>query len=153
MFILTKRFGRIEIEEKQVISFTGPILGFTESKYVVLHQKDDENPFDFLQSTENENLTFIVINPFHFFEDYEVNIDSQWLESLDIQNDKDVDILVIVTVRNAEDITCNLKAPILLNNKNQLAAQIILDHSEYSTRHPLFEKAKGEGSNADPIEE
>nr|WP_254664105.1 flagellar assembly protein FliW [Paenibacillus sp. HGF5] len=51
-----------------MIVFESPILGFGDLKnYVLLPSEDKNGPFEFLQSVENENLSFIVTDPFVFF--------------------------------------------------------------------------------------
>jgi flagellar assembly factor FliW len=37
-----------------------------------------------------------------------------------------------------EHITTNLKAPIIINIKQKLGEQIILDNDKYKIKHPLF---------------
>lgn len=153
MIVNTKRFGPIEINEDQVITFMGPILGFGElQKYVFVQSEGDQGPFEFLQSIEDENLTFIVIDPFAFFKKYEFQLDSHWIDALDVQSKEDVQVLSIVTVRSAEDITCNLKAPIVLNRVKNVAAQIVLDYGGYTTKQPLLGGKKGDDSDADLIQ-
>lgn len=152
MIINTKRFGPIEIDQNQVITFIGPILGFGElQKYVFIQSDDDQGPFEFLQSIEDENLTFIVADPFAFFKEYEFELGSHWIDALDVQGEEDLQVLMIVTVRSAEDITCNLRAPIVLNRVKKLASQIVLDQGNYATKQPLLGGKKGEDSDADLI--
>ncbi|MBU5349287.1 flagellar assembly protein FliW [Paenibacillus lautus] len=153
MIVNTKRFGEIKLidNEKQIITFTSPILGFSNlSSYIVF--QEESGPFEYLQSIEDEDLTFIIVDPFIFFSDYEFQLDSHWIDALEIKNDLDVSVRVIVTVRSANDITCNLKAPLIMNKQNNLAAQVVLDHGRYSTRHSLAVEVKGEGEHVDPIE-
>ncbi|MFF3922086.1 flagellar assembly protein FliW [Paenibacillus lactis] len=152
MIVNTKRFGPIEVDENQVITFASPILGFEDlARYVFIQLEEDLHPFEFLQSIEDENLTFIVMDPFLFYRDYEFQLESHWIESLNVKSEEELRVMVIVTARSAEDITCNLKAPIVLNTAKNIAAQIVLDRGDYTTRHSLLEGKKGEASNADLI--
>ncbi len=67
MIVNTKRFGPIQIDEEQLITFIGPILGFNDlHNYVIIQSEGNQHPFEFLQSIEDENLTFIVTDPFAF---------------------------------------------------------------------------------------
>lgn len=153
MIINTKRFGEIKLidNEKQIITFISPILGFSNlSKYILF--QEESGAFEYLQSIEDEDLTFVIVDPFIFFSDYEFQLDSHWIDVLGIENDQDVCVRVIVTVRSANDITCNLKAPLLMNEQNYLAAQVVLDNRRYSTRHSLVVEGKGESEHVDPIE-
>ncbi|MGC6583526.1 flagellar assembly protein FliW [Paenibacillus sp. Dod16] len=152
MIINTKKFGQIEIESNQVIVFESPILGFGDlKKYVLLPSEDKKGPFEFLQSIENGNLSFIVTDPFVFFPEYEFQLEPQWIETLAVSDEFDIIVLIIVTVRSAEDISCNLKAPIVINKANNRAAQIVLDQVDYKTQQPLLREKKGAGFDADSI--
>lgn len=154
MIVNTRRFGMIEVEDEQVITFVAPVLGFGDlEKYILIQPDEDRHPFEFLQSVENEDLTFIVTDPFVFFKDYEFQLDSHWLETLNIESEKDVRIKVIVTARSAQDISCNLKAPIVISRAGSIAAQIVLDQGGYSTQQPLMGIMKGAEADADPIKE
>ncbi|MGO4788243.1 flagellar assembly protein FliW [Paenibacillus sp. 2KB_20] len=153
MIVNTKRFGEIKLidNEKQIIAFISPILGFSYlSRYILI--QEESGPFEYLQSMDDEDLTFVVVDPFMFFSDYEFQLDSHWIDVLGIKNDQDVNVKVIVTVRSVNDITCNLKAPLLINEQNNLAAQVVLDNGRYSTRHSLGVKVKGESEHVDSIE-
>lgn len=153
MIVNTKRFGSIEVNEKEVITFTRPIFGFGDmKKYVFIQSENDRSPFEFLQSIEDENLTFIVTDPFVFFKEYEFQLDSYWIKALDLQTEEDVQVLTIVTVRSSEDITCNLRGPIVLNRAKNIATQIVLEHGGYTTRQPLLGGTKGEDIDADLIQ-
>ncbi|MGG1877330.1 flagellar assembly protein FliW [Paenibacillus cisolokensis] len=152
MMVDTRRFGPIQISEEQVITFIGPVLGFGDlKKYAFIQSKVDRHPFEFLQSVEDENLTFIVTDPFVFFKDYEFHIDTHWTEALDIRSEEEIQVLVIVTVRSPEDITCNLKAPIVINRTKRVAAQIILERVDYITKQPLLGGKKGADSDVNPV--
>lgn len=120
MMVNTKRFGLVEINEDQVITFIGPVLGFENlKKYAFVSTGEDRQPFEFLQAIEDENLTFIVTDPFVFFKDYEFQLDKHWTEALDVHREEDIQVMVIVTVRSPEDITCNLRAPIVINRTKE----------------------------------
>lgn len=153
MIVNTKRFGQVQVAEDQLVTFIKPILGFEDFKsYFIMNSEGNEGSFEFLQSVEDENLTFIVMDPFAFFSDYEFQLKSDWIDTLHLEGDQDVRVLVIVTVRSESEITCNLKAPIIINKKNRFAAQIVLEQGKYATRQPLIALEKGAGSNADSIQ-
>ncbi|MGY5346098.1 flagellar assembly protein FliW [Paenibacillus glucanolyticus] len=140
----TKRFGKLQVNEEEVVSFVSPILGFSENEQFILILEEERGAFQFLQSTEDENLTFIIVDPFLFISDYEFHLSESWLEKLQIVGNEQIDVRVIVTVRSKNDITCNLRAPIVFNKLNRLAAQVILDQGEYSTRHSLIPSREGD---------
>lgn len=152
MIINTNRFGQIDIDNNQMIVFKSPILGFGDLKnYILLQSEDKKSPFEFLQSAENEDLSFIVTDPFVFFPDYEFQLEPYWVEMLAVTDESDIMVLVIVTVRSSDDISCNLKAPIVINKSRNSAAQIVLDHRDYVTQQPLFREKKGADIDADSV--
>lgn len=152
MILNTKRFGKIEIDNNQMIVFESPILGFEDfQKYILLQSEEKTSPFEFLQSAEDEDLSFIVTDPFVFFPQYEFHLEPHWLEALAITNESDITIMVIVTVRSPDDISCNLKAPVVINKSNHSAAQIVLEHGGYTTQQPLLREKKGAEINADSV--
>ncbi|MNJ68716.1 Flagellar assembly factor FliW [compost metagenome] len=92
----------------------------------------------------------MLTDPFLFFPEYEFTLEQRWREMLDIEKEEQVIVRSVVTVRSPTDISVNLKAPIIMNTKTRNAAQIILERSEYSARHPLT-ALEQEGRHADSI--
>ena len=73
MKIQTTRFGEIDIDESKIITFTEPILGFPDSKKFVLLD-NAKSLFKWLQSTENKELAFVMIDPLQIMDNYEVSV-------------------------------------------------------------------------------
>jgi flagellar assembly factor FliW len=141
MKIQTARFGEIEVEECRLITFIKGIPGFEEYKKFVLLPADEkgESPFFFLQSIEIEEVSFLLLDTFSFFKEYDVKLEGQVLEKLEIEKPEDVIVLTTVTVKGElKDATTNLKAPIVINHNRQLGMQFVLDHKPYMIKQPLF---------------
>ena len=143
MKVQSTRFGEIEVSQGSVIQFVSAILGFQEDTQYVLIPQVEESPFQYIQSTKDPNLTFVLADPFLFYADYEFNIEERWLKKLDLQEHEDVDIRVITTVRSSEDISINLKAPIVINKKSKDAMQIVLENGDFPTRYSLVNGQRG----------
>lgn len=147
--IKTKNFGTMDIEEKQRITFPEGILGFPEQKEYYLIIKED-SPFLWLQSKEKENLAFVLINPYLFQPEYQLNVSSREWDILGINPDGD-DFLIfaIVTIpENPEDMTANLQGPILINPKQKLGVQAISLDETHSIKNrilPALKKALDAG--------
>ncbi|WP_379157243.1 flagellar assembly protein FliW [Paenibacillus sp. sgz5001063] len=151
MLVKTARFGDLEVNHEDIWSFNNPILGFeTNRRYINIPQ--DNSPFEFFQSVEDEHLTFIVTDPFNFCQEYAFTLEQHWLDSLHLDKEELVAIRSIVTVRSSSDISINLKAPIVMNARTKEAAQIILDKLEYSTRFSIIGNTGEEAKCANPIE-
>lgn len=140
-------FGEIEIDEENVLTFPEGIPGFEQyKKFVVINNPDEENPFDWLQSVENEDLAFVIINPFFVFPDYDITIPESAIEKLKIKDETDIFVYTIVVVpENIEDMTTNLSGPIIINGKEKLGKQVILEDNRYITKHHIFKKEESRG--------
>jgi len=99
---------------------------------------DECFPFKILHSVEDENVGMVTISPFHVMSNYKIELSSSVLKELDIDNEEEVLVLSTVTLSSQiSKITTNLKAPIIINLKNNLGYQIILDEDKYSIKHPF----------------
>ncbi|MBP1965801.1 flagellar assembly protein FliW [Paenibacillus aceris] len=149
MIIQTTRFGEVEYEQNEEITFVNGVLGFEQMNQFVFMDHPG-SPFQFLQSTLDPDLAFVVTDPFSFFQKYEFDLTDTVKNKLNLHSDMDVQIKVIITVRSETDITANLKAPIVINQSENKAVQLILDNPDYQIRHSII---MGGPSDADLIEE
>ena len=142
MILKTKNFGEIEIDEKNIIHFPEGILGFEEEKqFVMIKDEDEQNPFQWLQSVQNPELAFVIINPFFVFPDYDIVLSKSVQEKLKIEDEKDVAVYSIVVVpEDIEKMTTNLLGPIVININKKLGKQVILDDDRYTTKHYIFKQ-------------
>ncbi|WP_226037129.1 flagellar assembly protein FliW [Aquibacillus saliphilus] len=139
MQIDTKYFGEINMNDQDVIKFPQGVPGFIDEKEFVLLPLEDNPVFQVLQSTVESELAFIVVNPFLFVTDYEFDIDDNTMELLDIQSEKDVQILSIVSLRDPfETSTVNLQAPVVINQKEMIGKQYITNNKKYATKEAIF---------------
>lgn len=148
MKIQTSRFGQIEIDSKEVYTFTQGLPGFEAYKQFILIDTEDSGPFSYLQSTEWEELAFIITDPFLFYSTYEFTLPEFVKEELGIQSEGDVMVKSLVTVLGElKDATLNLMAPLIFNIKDKTGKQLILSSSPYQTKHPLIQTADHAADN------
>lgn len=141
MIINTKNFGEIEISEDSIIQFPDGILAFEDQKrFIIIENEDEDNPFNWLQSVDSPDLAFVIINPFIFKKDYDINIPDSVVEKLHINSPEDVAIYTIVVVtKDIKKMTANLSGPIIINIEEKLAKQIILEDKRYTTKYLIFQ--------------
>ncbi|RNB53854.1 flagellar assembly protein FliW [Brevibacillus gelatini] len=119
--------------------FEDGIPGFSHLQFFQLMQ-EEESPFFLIQSTEEWEVGFWVIDPFSFFPDYKFELPGFVKDALRIDTEAEVAVFSIVTIRGNSHITVNLKAPLVVNLSNRMARQVILQEDSYSIRQPLFEQ-------------
>jgi flagellar assembly factor FliW len=141
------RFGRLEIAEDTVLTFTQPIIGFQQFRRFVLMPADEENGLRWLQSTDAGDLAFIVMDPRVVLPEYQVRLGRHELDELAVQSEKELEAYTLVVVpSDAARIRTNLKAPILINRAQRLAKQTILENSDYPVRFELHQAQAGASS-------
>ncbi|MGI6037267.1 MAG: flagellar assembly protein FliW [Limnochordia bacterium] len=141
MLIETSRFGPLEVDVDEIIEFPAGILGFEDyKKYVLLEHKPGSH-FRYLQSMEEPELTFVLIDPRSFRPDYRVELSSSSLGELQVTEASEVEVYAIVTIPGeVTAMTANLQAPVLINTGVRLGQQIVLTDGQYGLRHKIMEE-------------
>lgn len=122
------------------VRFNKGIPGFDTLKEFEIKDLEGNDRFKILQSEESE-ISFVTVNPFDIYSEYEINLNDETVKELAIENAQDVLILSIITLgKTLETSTMNLKAPIVINIKNGLGKQFILQSESYETKHPLIRR-------------
>ncbi len=136
MKIETAQFGDIEIDERQKLSVSH-IIGFEEyKKYALL---DGDPPFYWLQSLEEKDFSFVLIDPCVFHPDYSPTFAKTEIKELGLKSVHDALVLSIVTVIGPEKLTANLLAPLVINPNNHQGAQLIVqEDNRWFTKHDIF---------------
>ena len=120
------------------ILFEKGIPGFEDYKYFNVNIIKDNEKFYSIVSKEDDNIGFISISPFDIKKDYEIDLDDEFVNELDIKSEKDVLVLCLITLgKTLKDSTANLKAPIIINIKNNRGKQLILQDDKYKIKEPL----------------
>lgn len=126
MKISTRDFGRLEIEDKEILQFIRPIYGFEELKqFVLLSDSSVGSEFVWLQSIEDENICFILANPLIAMASYHPKVGTELEEELG--GGELVPWCIAIISSPFQSSTINLKSPILINPQTKLAAQIVLE--------------------------
>jgi flagellar assembly factor FliW len=135
----TSRFGAIEVDAGEVLTFTQPIIGFQEFRRFVLLRGAGPHEVSWLQSVDAGDLAFIVMDPRAVVADYAVHLSASELSELAVQAPSELEVytLVVVPPDDATAIRTNLKAPILINPRQRLAKQSVLENSQYAVRFLL----------------
>lgn len=139
--IITKFHGIKEFKEEDIISFKKGLPGFESLKQFILFPLEENHIFSILHSIEDESIGLVVVSPFDVIKDYEIKLEDNLLERLKIQEPSEVMLLNVVTANSkVENITVNLKAPIVINIKAGLGEQFIVDREDYKIKHPLLQE-------------
>ena len=136
--VSTTRFGEIEVPDDRVLSFPDGLIGFEENRrFTVLAQGD--SPFQWMQSLDQGDLAFVIINPLVFKPDYQVVLPREELAGIGLGNEADAAIYALVVIpEDPRKMTANLLGPLVINTKNNMAKQVVLTEGAHSPRHPIL---------------
>jgi len=138
MNIKTRDFGDIAVDEKDEINLTCGMYGFDEYKKFVILKENPEDDIMYLQSIENVELSFVLIDPFAILNSYEPSLSEEDLTELKVKSEAELKFLVIAIIKEEiKDSMVNLKSPIVINPKTRLAKQVILQNS-YPLRYNII---------------
>ena len=143
----TARFGSVDIQAGDVLLFPEALYGFDQEKEFILLPLDPSinSPMEWLQSLRTPELAFIVTDPFLFVPQYKMVLNDDEKHQLKVDSTESVMIRVIVTIPKVHTkMTANLVAPLVINQKNRLAKQIVLTNAEYDTKHRLISRENRE---------
>jgi len=146
MKINTINFGELAVSAEEIITFPEGILGFPELHRYCLVDPADDTLILWLQSLDDPRIAFAVLEPKIFKPDYIVKLSGQELKQLRLDNINQSIVFTILTIPrgDATQMTANLKAPIVINLKEQVGRQVVLQENEYSLKHMMFRELKAQ---------
>lgn len=124
MDIFTTRFGTLSVHPQDELLFEQGLVGLeTCRRWVVL--TDAENScLGWLQSIEHGHVAMGIVSPRRFVPDYQLRVDRDDLRGLELGTVRDAQVVVIAS-RQANGLTLNLRAPLVINVEKRRGCQVI----------------------------
>ena len=147
MQINTKWFGTVEIDAAKVITFEKGLIGFEDcSRFAIVYETEDkkEKTIMWLQSLDEQALALPIIKPEYIVDEYAPDVEDELVYKLG-ENVKSDDLMIFVTMTVPSDLTkmtCNLKAPIIINTATMKAVQAVAANEDYVVRFPVYNLLK-----------
>lgn len=130
-----------EYEKKDIIEFQKGIPGFEKLKKFIIFPIEENEVFSIMHSIEDETVGLVIASPFNVIDNYEFELEDDVIRKLRITKNEDILVQNVVTLSSKlENITINLRAPIIINIKESLGEQIILNNEEYLIKYPIFKE-------------
>ncbi|MCG8472869.1 MAG: flagellar assembly protein FliW [Desulfobacterales bacterium] len=142
MIISTRQFGDVEIDEERIVSMPKGMPGFPGKQRYILLSHEEIDPFLTLQSVDDPDLAFALMDPFLFLKEYPVDVETA-VKEMSWQVEKSEELFVY-TIINAsgdkpEEITANLAGPILIHTGINQGVQLVIPDESFSHKHPIFD--------------
>lgn len=143
MIIETGRFGQLTVGDDEIISIPQGILGFPEYKKYCLVDPGDETLIVWLQSLDQQQIAFPLLEPKIFKPDYTARLSAAELRELKLENVNQSAVFSILTIpEDISKMTANLKAPLVINLKQHIAKQVVLQENEYNIKSEMFKELR-----------
>ena len=138
----TRLFGTIDIPEEKIIVMEEGMIGFPDMTHFTLifdEEKENRGKIMWLQSMDEPEMAFPVLDPTVIKEDYNPTINDELLKPLGELTEENTFVLTTVTVpKNIEEMSINLKAPLFINTDTNKGAQIITE-DDIPVKYKIYE--------------
>lgn len=136
--VQSTRFQNVQIQPENVFSFPQGLIGFEMHREFVLIDKAKKKRFQWLQSLRHPDLCFLLIDPDQVVESFKPRLSQEEQSFLQARNGDSLTFLCLVSVDEAhENISVNLRSPIVINFARRLGRQVILEDETLPVRFLL----------------
>ncbi len=143
MIVKTGRFGQITVGEEEVITIQHGLLGFPQYTKFCLYDAGDDTLILWLQSLDEPQIAFPLLEPKIFKPEYSARLSAMELRDLKLNSVNQSAVFTVLTIpEDVTAMTANLKAPLVINLKERLARQVVLQENEYGIKHPMFKELR-----------
>ena len=135
----------LDVKEEHLFTFSEGIPGFEKVKRFLILTKPEEAPFGRLVAVDFD-LCFFVIDPWTVCQDYKPDIGDEEIKKIGSPSHAELLILAIVTIpgSNPQESTMNLAAPVIINVKEGVGRQVIINnYRDYSSKFKLWKQPQG----------
>ena len=146
----TRIFGTIDIPDEKIIVLESGMIGLPEMKHfaLIFDEEREGGKIKWLQSMDDPETAFPVIDPTIIKDDYTPTINEDILKPLGELTEENTFILTTVTVpKDLEKMSINLKAPIVINTDTNKGAQIIVE-DDMPVKYMIYDLLKSKKEKA-----
>ena len=132
MKFTNRQFGELEFEDDHVVTFPAGLIGFEKHRKFLIVDDVDSEPFRWLVSLEDGDLSFPLLDPGILLPAYAV----------DAATGGGKTVFVVASLRpDVSGSTVNLRSPVVIDNATRTARQVILDDEGLPLQFPLVPAA------------
>lgn len=128
MKIDSPRFGTLTVEAGKIIEFPEGLAGFEQCRrFTLFHPENTEPKFYILQSLDDPELAFQIVDPAQLGFSYEIAMNDEQSALLKLADPGDAVVMVIVWKSETDDggtpLRANLNAPLIINTRERRGLQ------------------------------
>ena len=144
----TRMFGEIDIQEDKIITLESGMIGFPDMQKftLIFDEMAREKYVDWFGYSAS--VSPYVLEQLTIKEDYNPSVSEELLKPLGDMKQEDTFVLTTVRVpKDIQDMSINLKAPIIINMSNNRGAQIIVE-DDLPVRYKIYDLLKSRKEKA-----
>ncbi len=139
----TTRFGELVVNKEDILHFEDGLLGFEEHKKFFIVDPGDQTLILWLQSIKDPAVAFPMLEPRVFIPDYSITLLPAELAGLELAALSDAAVYAILTIPSVvTEMSANLKAPVVINNKTKKSRQVVLQDSKLEVQKKMYVELK-----------
>ena len=119
------RFADRDVEPQHVMTFPDGLPGYEGSRQFVLLDVEDTAPLRVLHAVNAAEPCFLVVDPKNVLPNYRCEIGAADRLRLGATDESALVWLAIVSVHDGEEVTVNLRAPIVINPERMVGRQVM----------------------------
>lgn len=147
----TRLFGMVDISDDKIIVLENGMIGFPELQHFALifdAEKENGGKIKWLQSMDEPSVAFPVMDPTIIKSDYDPIINDEILKPLGELTKDNIFVLSTLTVpKQIENMSINLKAPIVINSDTMKGVQIIVE-DDLPVKYMIYDLLKNKKEKA-----
>ncbi|MDD5349003.1 MAG: flagellar assembly protein FliW [Chthoniobacteraceae bacterium] len=119
------------------------LIGLADLQRFDLFHIEGSWPFLSMRSVGGEAISFVAMEPQGVIPGYEIELNEEDADALQIHSAAEALVLNLVTIHTASPlhVTVNLAGPVILNRRTLTGKQVIIGRSaKYSVRHVLIDE-------------
>jgi|APIni6443716594_1056825.scaffolds.fasta_scaffold20450_1 flagellar assembly factor FliW len=126
------QFGTQEIDPESILTFPNGMPGFENcTRYKLFHEDKEQPVVHWLQSIDDPNVAFSVVDPAVFGLNYEFVLSDEEEHLLKMESVDDIAVFLIAYKQQPDadskaNINANINGPIVLNTRTRIGMQKVL---------------------------
>jgi len=145
VIIKTGSFGQLTVSDEEIIKIPQGLFGFPEYTEFCLVDPGEDTLILWLVSLQNPEIAFAMLEPKIFKPDYTARLSATELRELKLSTVNNSAVFTILTIpADITQMTANLKAPVVLNLREKIGRQVVLQENEYNIKHPMFKELRSQ---------
>lgn len=129
--------GPLDIRSETVITFPAGLPGFAALReFALVETHRDE--LVWMQSVEDAELTFLLVDPFVVVPGFEVDIPPSDLAALgSSEHESALVVLAVAQLQGGTPVSANLQSPIVIDREHRRGRQVVVPDSRYGMHHAI----------------